>query len=365
VSTERSVKSACPVCLVVLRTAIVGLGTVAQWHRRGIERTPNARLVAVADTDPDRLDHLSNEWRVPGYADTEALLADADLDWIHVCTPAQTHYEVATACLEADAHALVEKPFVMTPSEFRDLVSTADDCDRRVSAVHNQVYYRPLRTAYRRLKAGEFGRLHGASVRWAEDTDPGDSNRGDWVLDLPGGEFGEGIVHPLYVGLRFAGYPADEEAVSVHRIDATDTAVGYDGVAVGFTTANDTVCTVQHHSNVPDQRRIDLAAEDAHVTVDVATQSVTVQRHSFGPNSPFERPLLRAGLDTARRGLHAATQAARRRVETALTRTTVHDTHTPVIRREARAIRAGGRGPTPREEARWATYLFDRVNDLT
>jgi predicted dehydrogenase len=348
----------------VLRTAIVGLGAVAEHHRRGIERTPGARLVAVADTEPARLDRRATAWGVPGYPDAEALLAAASPDWVHLCTPARTHHELALACLEADTHVLVEKPVVMTTAEFEDVVGTADERDRRAAAVHNQVYYDPVWTALRRLRAGEFGALHGVSVRWAEATDPAEPNRGDWVLDLPGGEFGEGIVHPIYVGLRFAGYPADGDAVAVHRIDATDTGLGYDGIAVSFHTADGTTCTIQHHSNVPDQRRIDLVAEDVHVTVDIATQSVTVQRHSFGPNAPFEWPLVRAGIAAVRRTAGRVTDAARRRLRTATADASMHDTHTPVIRREARAVRDGGDGPTPRGEMRWATHVFERVNDV-
>lgn len=348
----------------MLRTAVVGLGTVAEWHRRGIERTPDCRLVAIADTDADRVDRLSNEWCVNGYADVADLLTGESLDWAHICTPVRTHHDIATACLRAGTHVLVEKPFVMTAVEFNTLTETADECGRRATVVHNQVYYDSVWTALCRLRAGEFGTLHGVSVSWAEDIDPTDPDRGDWVLNLPGGEFGEGIVHPIYIGLRFAGYPADETAVSVHRIDAMDTGVGYDGIAVAFRTADDTVCTIQHHSNVPDRRRIGLVAEDAHVTVDIPTQSVTVQRDSFGPNSSFDRPLVRAGLDVVRRGLQSGVAAVRREIVASGSDTSVHDTHTPVIQREARAIRNGSPGSTPREEAGWATHIFDRVNDL-
>jgi predicted dehydrogenase len=348
----------------VLRTAIVGLGTVADHHRRGLERTPGARLVAVVDTDATRRDRVSAAWDVDAYPDTETLLAETTLDWVHICTPVRTHHDLALACLQANTHVLVEKPFVMTTDEFDAVVATADERDRRVSVVHNQVYYEPVRRALRRLRAGAFGTVHGVSVRWAEAVDPAESDRGDWVLDLPGGEFGEGIVHPVYTGLRFAGYPADADALAVHRIDATDAGLGYDGIAVSFHTADETTCTIQHHSNVPDQRRIDVFAADAHLTVDIATQSVTVQRHSFGPNTPFERSLVRAGIDALGRAAGAVTDAARRRLWATLTDASIHDTHTPVIRREARAIRDGSDGPTPRAEARWATTVFERVNDL-
>ena len=348
----------------VLRTAIVGLGTVAEWHRRGIENARGAELVAVADTDRGRADRVATDWGVEGYYDAGTLLAESSVDWVHVCTPVGTHRALAMQCIDHGVPALVEKPFVLTPAEYEEVMTAADGAGVRVSVVHNQVFYDPVVEARRRLAAGEFGTLHGVSVRWAEDTDPTDSGRGEWVLDLPGGEFGEGVVHPVYTGLRFAGYPADEDAVSVSRIETGGADIEYDGIAVVYRTADGTACTVQHHSNVPDQRRIDLVAEDAHITVDIATQSVRVQRNSYGPNAPFEWPLLRAGLDSLFEGTRTAVAATREAIAAVAGASATHDTHTPVIEREARALREGGEGPTPRAEGRWTNHILARINDL-
>jgi predicted dehydrogenase len=41
----------------------------------------------------------------------------------------------------------------------------------------------------------------------------------------------------------------------------------------------------------------------------------------------------------------------------------LHDTHTPVVRREANAIRGAGEGPTPRAEADWANRIYTTVNE--
>lgn len=347
-----------------IRTAIVGLGTVAEWHRQGIRRTPGTDLVAVADTDPDRVDQTSTKIKTAGYTDVETLLNEVQPDWVHVCTPAQTHCDIAVTCLRAGTHVLVEKPFVMNTNEFDRLTTVADECDRRVTAVHNQVYYRPLRRVHRRVQSGEFGAVHGVSVRWAEHIDPSDSDRGDWVLDLPGGEFGEGIVHPIYVGLRFAGYPVNNDGIGIHRINATDSATSYDGIAVSFQTVDDTTCTIHHHSNVPDQRRVDIAAEDAHITVDIASQSVTVQKKSFGPNSNFKHPLFRSSIKTMQDAIKSVGDATRQWIRERTSEATVHDTHTPVIRREAQAIRGQGSGPTPQSENRWTTQIFSRINKI-
>lgn len=352
----------------MLETAIVGLGNVAGWHRRGIDRTPGARLTAVADVDESVARERAREWSASPYTDLDSLLASEPLDWVHVCTPVDTHADIAVQCLDAGAHVLVEKPMTDTRDAYRAVVDRADEAGLRATVVHNQVYYAPFVRARRLVESGRFGRLHGVSVRWLENNDPRDPGRGEWVLDLPGGEFGEGIVHPIYVGLRSTGYPASEEAVTVQRINTTgDDAVEYDGIAVSYRTGAEVICTIQHHSNVYGSRQIEFFLAEGRVVVDIPTQTVQVYPEGYGPNATVENPMLNAAYWTARNAASAIRSAVSTRLRRALAEFrggefTVHDTHTPVIRREADAIRGTGDGPTPRAEADWANRIYTLVN---
>jgi predicted dehydrogenase len=353
----------------VLETAIVGLGNVATWHRRGIERTTNATLTAVADIDAMVARERAEEWGVDSYTDIEDLLAAESVDWVHVCTPVANHADLARRCLDAGTHVLVEKPMTATRQEYEELVEHADEVGLRATVVHNQVYYSPLIRARQLVESGQFGRLHGVSVRWLENNDPRESNRGEWVLDLPGGEFGEGIVHPIYVGLRSAGYPDSEEAISVDQINTTqDEAVEYDGVTISYRTAEEVACTIQHHSNVVGSRQVEYFLEGGRVVADIPTQRAIVYPEGYGPNPTVDRPMLHAAWWLVRNGAGAIRTAlsvrARRRLASLRGREfTVHDTHTPVIRREASAIQGRGDGPTPRAEADWTNRIFSMIND--
>jgi predicted dehydrogenase len=353
----------------MIDTAIIGLGTVAEWHRRAIERTPSATLRAVADLDADRVERVADDWGVAGYADGDDLLADrgGELDWVHVCTPVGSHASVATPFLRAGIHALVEKPVTDSREAFESLVEAAEAGGTRMTVVHNAVYYPPFVEARRAIESGRFGRLHGVSVRWLEANDPRKPDRGDWVLDLPGGEFAEGVVHPLYVGLRSAGYPADESAVSISRVDSTgDDAVAFDGVAVMYRTADGVTCTVQHHSGSKGSRQVEFFAEDGRVVADVPTQSVWYYPRGYGAKTELRSPMLNAVYWSARNTVRAAGAVARLRARRALATLqgetfTPHDTHTPVVRREARAIRGQGDGPTPSAEADWTNRIFTTI----
>ncbi|MFB6250679.1 MAG: Gfo/Idh/MocA family protein [Halobellus sp.] len=352
----------------MLNTAIVGLGNVARWHYRAIERTAGVALTAVADLDESVVQNRATEWGTTPYTDVEELLASEQVDWAHVCTPLASHAEVARQCLEAGAHVLVEKPMTATRQEYESLVRRADHQDRRVTVVHNQVNYPPFVRARQLVESGRFGRIHGVSVRWLENNDPREPGRGEWVLDLPGGEFGEGIVHPIYIGLRMAGYPANEEVIDTQRINTTgDESVEYDGIAVSYSTADDVVCTIQHHSNVQGSRQVEYFLEEGRIVADIPTQTVQVYPEGYGGNATVDRPILNAAWWSVRNAASAVQSAASIQFKQLVAdlrdeEFTVHDTHTPVIRQEANAIRGTGDDPTPRAEADWTNHIFTRIN---
>ncbi len=353
----------------MLETAIVGLGNVAAWHRRALAQTRGAKLTAVADIDGSVARDRAGEWGVSPYTDLGDLLSSEPLDWVHVCTPVATHADLTLQCLDAGAHVLVEKPMTATREEYESLVERADETGLRATVVHNQVYYPPFVRARRLVESGRFGRLHGVSVRWLENQDPREPGRGEWVLDLPGGEFGEGIVHPIYVGLRSAGYPASERDIDIQHVNTTgDDAVAYDGIAVSYRTANEVACTVQHHSNVRGSRQVEFFLGAGRVVVDIPTQTVRVSLEGYGPNASVENPMLNAAYWTVRNAASAVRSTLAIRFRRALAglrghEFTVHNTHTPVIRREASAIRGTGDGPTPRAEADWANHIYTLINE--
>ncbi|MFG0307235.1 MAG: Gfo/Idh/MocA family protein [Phycisphaerales bacterium JB040] len=127
-----------------VRVGICGLGFMGRTHldayTAAIADGHDARLVAVADADPDRRagipssagnigessgERLFDPERVTGYERPENLFADDGVDLVSLCTPTDTHVPLATAALKAGRHVLLEKPVALTEAEVRTLAELA------------------------------------------------------------------------------------------------------------------------------------------------------------------------------------------------------------------------------------------------
>ena len=99
-----------------IRVGIVGCGRAAtSLHAPALRRVDRARVVALSDTDSERLQRLGA--RCAGaaeYSDYRELLADPRVDLVAVCVPVTQHAEVAAAALHAAKHVFIEKPLALT-----------------------------------------------------------------------------------------------------------------------------------------------------------------------------------------------------------------------------------------------------------
>ncbi|HTG82820.1 MAG TPA: Gfo/Idh/MocA family oxidoreductase [Geobacteraceae bacterium] len=106
-----------------LRTAVVGVGYLGQFHAEKYAQLPNAHLAAVVDTDRQRVDEIAAKLGTRGVTDYRAILDEVDA--VSIVVPTQYHFEVARAFLERGVHVLLEKPITTTLAEADELIRIA------------------------------------------------------------------------------------------------------------------------------------------------------------------------------------------------------------------------------------------------
>jgi predicted dehydrogenase len=91
--------------------------------------------------------------------DTSAVFANPALAGVVIAAPAETHYALARAALEAGKHVFVEKPLALRSSEAEKLVAAARE-RRRTLMVGHLLRYHPAIVKLKELcRTGELGRI--------------------------------------------------------------------------------------------------------------------------------------------------------------------------------------------------------------
>ncbi|RYB91520.1 Gfo/Idh/MocA family oxidoreductase [Nocardioides glacieisoli] len=159
--------------------AFMGAAHSQAWRNapRFFELPLRVQMSAVAGRDETKVAAAAAQL---GWESTEtswqALVARDDIDLIDVCTPGDTHAEIAIAALEAGKHVLCEKPLANTVEEAEAMVAAAEKA--KASGVRSMVgftYRRvPAIALARKLVAdGRLGTIHHVRAQYLQD----------WIVD--------------------------------------------------------------------------------------------------------------------------------------------------------------------------------------
>ena len=144
-----------------LGIGVIGLGHWGPNHVRVFGQTAGARVVVAADPSTERRRHIGHLYRdLELVASAAEVLARADVDAVVVATPARTHFELASAALNAGKHVLLEKPMCTSLADARALFTTARTAGRVLVHGHVFVYNTGIRFIKDGLQRGDFGTPH-------------------------------------------------------------------------------------------------------------------------------------------------------------------------------------------------------------
>src|SRR3954452_4675881 len=99
-----------------LRVGIVGGGFMGRVHGRSA-LVAGAQVVGAVGSSPDRAAAAAEATGAEQGVDTLDDLLKADVDLIHVCTPNNTHLQVAVQALDAGKHVICEKPLATSAKD--------------------------------------------------------------------------------------------------------------------------------------------------------------------------------------------------------------------------------------------------------
>ncbi|MFC4224023.1 Gfo/Idh/MocA family protein [Lysinibacter cavernae] len=206
-----------------LRIGMVGYAFMGAAHSHAWRTAPRffdlplrPELTAIAGRNRDRVtaaadtmgwQSIETDWR--------ALIARDDIDVIDICTPGNTHRDIAIAALEAGKHVLCEKPLANSVAEAEEMNDAAVLAAKRgIFAMCGYSYRRTpaIMLAKQLIDEGRIGSIRQVRAQYLQDWLSDENAPMTWRLDREqsgSGALGDIGAHIIDAAQFVTGLPID------------------------------------------------------------------------------------------------------------------------------------------------------------
>src|ERR1700738_4016247 len=169
-----------------MRFAIVGCGLIGQKRAAAISKLGHLTILAV-DRSRDRAVELAEPLGARSATDFRAALEAADIDAVVVATPHAELSAIATACLDAGKHVLVEKPGGRNLAQVSAVAKAAETAGRVAKVGYNHRFHPAVLKAREIVDRGELGQLMFIRGRYGHGGRPGYEREWRFERSISGG----------------------------------------------------------------------------------------------------------------------------------------------------------------------------------
>jgi predicted dehydrogenase len=130
---------------------VIGLGNAGHTlHLPALAGMTSATVVGAVDPDAARRERAATAWKVPVFAEFDAMLRESQPNVVVIGTPPDSHADYCLRSFAAGAHVICEKPFTSSIDEANEVIAAANAAGRRIALNHEfreMPIFRALRDA--------------------------------------------------------------------------------------------------------------------------------------------------------------------------------------------------------------------------
>ncbi|MGB7323791.1 MAG: Gfo/Idh/MocA family oxidoreductase [Rubripirellula sp.] len=154
-----------------VRMAMVGLGFGSEfipiYHAH-----PDAEVIAVCRRNEAEMNKTADQFGIERrYTDFEALLADSDIDAVHINSPIGDHAWMSLRALDAGKHVMCTVPMATTVDECRQIVEKVEETGLKYMMAETVVYSREFLFIKDMYDRGELGKIQHLAASHPQDMD--------------------------------------------------------------------------------------------------------------------------------------------------------------------------------------------------
>ncbi len=149
---------------------MIGTGFMGKVHTEAVRRLGNVEVTAVAGTSDTRAKDFADSVFIPhSTGDWKTLLANRELDAVHVLTPNSLHAPMSIEFLRAGKHVLCEKPLAMNVDEAKEMLDVATKAGLAHATNHNLRFYPVVQNIREMIHSGELGEVLAVQGTYSQD----------------------------------------------------------------------------------------------------------------------------------------------------------------------------------------------------
>lgn len=250
-----------------VRTGVIGVGYLGQFHTQKYAQLASSHLVGVYDVDHKRATEIANQYEVTAFAELSALIDRVDAVSIAASTP--YHYDIAHQCLTQGVHVLIEKPITTTLAEADALIALAKEKKCIIQVGHLERFNNAIISLNQYLNTPRFidsARLSTFKVRGSDVS---------VILDL--------MIHDIdiiqsLVQSDITSVAASGASVLTSHIDICNARVEFANGCIANVTAS--------RISLTNERRLALFQPDAYFDLDLAKKHLSIHQKGNDPEHP-------------------------------------------------------------------------------
>ena len=213
-----------------LRIGLIGTGFMGRTHSNGYNRVSNffpeleytPVLKAVCSRNLENVKAFAEQW---GYesveTDWKALIARNDIDAVDICTPNDTHAEIAMAAAVAGKMILCEKPLSRNLAEGEAMVEAIEKAKVNSTVWYNYRRLPAVSLAKQIIDSGKLGKIYHYRANFLQDwtisPDLPQGGAGLWRMDAEAagsGVTGDLLAHCIDTAMWLNGAITDVSAMT-------------------------------------------------------------------------------------------------------------------------------------------------------
>ncbi|MBB3111685.1 putative dehydrogenase [Paenibacillus phyllosphaerae] len=175
-----------------IRVGMIGTGGMAGWHAKQLLELPEVQITALTDTNERNRQAFAEKFDLQEaslFADYEAMLDQAELDAVVICSPHTLHFQQAYDVLTKGLHVLIEKPMTCSSAEAELLIHTAKQAGKVMQVSYQRHFQPEFLYIKEAIASGSIGKLTSITASLYQEWQQGTT--GSWRQEpaLSGGGF--------------------------------------------------------------------------------------------------------------------------------------------------------------------------------